>query len=238
MEEFNKVKNEIVNKYLKDTNLHETKKEAFRIWLKQLEYNHSYFKSNHPHIIEEHVKEYQEDDFLDDFKETFKRIVEFQDIDLLATVNYYANFVWGGNILFHTLFFDFYDDYKFFIDSNIDEKNYLKEITSLEKKRVELQKFSTQEIILDKAPKHPAFLIRDFFSLLSPLSNEQALTFVNIIISKLSNKHYLKLPKATKMYEEALKFDKVILPYVRQYLKGEISDDEYKKIHDKLIEEF
>lgn len=236
MVKFSKVKDEIVNKYLKDTNLHETKKEAFRIWLKKLEHSQNYFKSNHPHHIKNHVQECQDLALLDDFEETFKRIVEFQDIDLLDTVNYYADFVWSGNILFYTFFFDFYDDYKLFIDSNIDEKNYLKEITSFEKKRVELQKFSTQEIILDKAPQHPAFLIRDFFSMLSPLANEQMLEFVNIIISKLSDKHYLKLPKETNLYQEASKLTKAIIPYMKKELEGKISMDEFNKILNELRE--
>ena len=99
MVELSKVKDEIVNKYLKDTNLHETKKEAFRIWLKKLEHGQNYFKSNYPHHIKNHVQECQDLTLLDDFEETFKRIVEFQDIDLLDTVNYYADFVWSGNIL-------------------------------------------------------------------------------------------------------------------------------------------
>lgn len=236
MVEFSKVKDEIVNKYLKDTNLHETKKEAFRIWLQQMENNHNYFKSNYPHQIKEHIKEYQQDDFLDEYEETFKKIVEFPDIDLLDTANYYTNFVWDGNILFYTLFFDFLDDYKFFINSGFDEKNYLKEITSLEKKRCELQKFSTQEITLDKAPRHPAFLIRDFCSALHPLSNEQKLSFVNIIISKLCNKQYSKLPKPTNFYKESIKFQKIITPYALQNLEGKLSNDEFDKILNELIE--
>lgn len=209
MEDFYKLKNVIVKKYLKNDNVHEVKKRAIEKLLKQSENFINDFKVSTSHIaIEEMMISY-----LDDNEETINRIIQFEDIDLLDIVNYYASFEDEINLLFYISFLDFYDDYKFFINSNIDESNYLKKIKSLEKMRNELQKFSKQTIKLDNLPQHPAYIIRDFCINLPNLSNEQCLTFINIIISKLSDKQYLKLPKPTKSFENKINLVKKNTPF-------------------------
>lgn len=230
MKEFNKVKAEIVHKYLKENSLHETKKEAIRIFLKKYENFINDFGASMSHTaIEEMMAAY-----LDDTEETISRIIQFKDNDLLDTVNYYASFEDKINFLFYLSFFDFYDNYTFFVNSKIDESNYLKKIKSLKKMKCELQKFSKQEIQLDNLPQHPAYSIKDFCINLTNLSNEQKLSFINIIILKLSDKQYSKLPKPTKIFENTLHLVKKLQPYMEQNIQGKLSNDDFKNIFNEL----
>lgn len=216
MEEFNKVKDEIVNTYLKDPNLHETKKEAISIQLKLSKnaYIDTLKSIEEPPIVSwidiEKRKELLIDTLLgilSTLSNTITQICKFENLDLLQDINNSAVFCEENFDLFFETTFELINELQNFINSGFDEKHYYDEIKSLENKLKDIQKFSSTKITLDLIPKHPTDIIRAYIFDMNDLMKKDfnILSLINIINSHLKFRfedNYKIIPMPTKKEQQ------------------------------------
>lgn len=240
MEDYNKVKNHILKIYLNDDTLHIIKKEAIKKLLKQTEC--ALIETKKEEDLK--LKEWMKNGWLNKLITQAKQISEFENLDVLENLNYFADFEDEGNNLFYENFIELYFELKAFKDSGIDESNYTKEIQSLEKKREELQKFSSKPIELDKIPNQPADIILRFMD-----SNfnedveyedygegsewichkDNALKIINSIISSLQLRfkgEYKKRPHKTAQAKKNILIENEFRTFVFKHIRGELSKKE------------
>lgn len=166
---------------------------------------------------------------LDSFGYTFDEINAFEDTDLLEEINLCATREEKDNIYFYWEFFKFYNDYKAFLESGIDESNYTKEENSFYKKRDELEQLSGVKIDAHIS-KHPTEIIHRFKESCNSLPAEYILYFVNCVVSSLgANKEYSKIKKThrQKIIDEN---KEELLPILEKIEEGTLTDEDIKKI--------
>lgn len=101
-------------------------------------------------------------EYLGEILEASKKLIYFDDLDYLNHINGFLDTNRASLQL--ALCLNLYSDLKDFANSGIDEKHYYDEMKSIIKKADLIQKFSSSPITLDKLPKHPTDIIRDFYS--------------------------------------------------------------------------
>lgn len=231
MEYYSKVKTHIVSTYLNDDNLHTIKKEAIKKLLKQTEC--ALIETNKQKNLK--LKDEIKNGYVNQLITQAEQINKCDNLDVLENLNYFASFEDEDNNIFYETFIDIYFKLKAFKDSGIDESNYTKEIKSLEKKRNELQRFSSKIIELDKMPKHPSDIIVDIINentsgeFAGMFSKNDILPIINSIVSSLKLRYkgvYKTKPHPTSLSKiQAEKCDGLI-EYVHKMLNGQLSEDE------------
>lgn len=219
MEEFNKIKDEIVNKYLKDPNLHKTKKEAISIQLKlsKISYKNlccdghwwdQYIDTAYEEVTKQIMRD-TKSEVIEILINTITDICKFENLDLLESLNDCALHCKSDchsyfNSSFFETTFEMINELQNFINSGFDEKHYYDEIKSLQDKLKDVQKFSSTKIMLDLLPKPPTDIIRNYIFFEAGGFFKQGynvLPLINIINSHLkfrSEGDYKITPMATK----------------------------------------
>lgn len=100
-------------------------------------------------------------EFTGSFLKLIERLINFQDFIFLEHINNFLTENMASPQLSSCL--TLYEDLKNFANSGIDEKHYYAEVESISKKADIIQKYSSSLINLDKIPKHPTDIIRNFF---------------------------------------------------------------------------
>lgn len=196
LKNFHEIREYVVKKYLKDLNLSDIKKASIEKLLNQVIKAIKNDRQFFPH----YQKEAMELCHFAQLDSGIKSILGVDNLQVLQSLNEWADFEDEDNTLFFGTFISVYHELMDFKNSGFDESNYDKEINSLIKKLQHLQKYSSTPIKLDKVP----FLPSDIISL-SVMDNKgffkNTLQIVNSLLSITKARYkgeYKILPKRTR----------------------------------------
>jgi hypothetical protein len=171
---------------------------------------------------------------INDFGNTFDKIFEFEDIELLSEVNVCAD---GeeerDNLLFYIAFFKMYEDYSAFVNSGINLSNYDVTEKRFYDKKAELERLSGTKIKVNIL-RPPAEVFSSFKKSLTNLSHESAMYLINGVIKSVGGqKEYLTIVR-TKRQKRNDTYSNEMIPYAKKYEEGTITNKELEEFKQKF----